>query len=415
MKVLHVSPLYYPSIGGAESHLKEICEGLAKRGHDITVLTSNIRRSSDLRQGIPGGLPEVESINQVKVIRLEPEGGNFGKIVRLSLDLRGGCRLFRKVLSPSGLDHFTQGPRTYGVIPWVYKSDTDLVVTMNWYYPSAYYAYLARRLKTFKLVGVPLFHTFEDWSNRDVYSRMLKLCDGVVTNTAHEGDFASRRGAKKAFPVGVGIHPQAFEQKDGQALRARYNIGGRPVVGFVGRPAANKGIGTVIEAMKYVWKWNREVALVLAGPDVSSSGVVQVSLHELTPLERARVVKISNFSDEEKASIFDAFDVFVLPSVGESFGIAYLEAWMCGKPVIGADIGPTREVICNGVDGVLVKPNDSAALAEHIIALLSDPVRREQMGQSGRNKTLAQFTWGRIVDKMEHVYHEVVGETPKSR
>ena len=42
------------------------------------------------------------------------------------------------------------------------------------------------------------------------------MCDGVVTNTAHEADFASRRGAKKVFPVGVGIHPQAFEQKDGQ-------------------------------------------------------------------------------------------------------------------------------------------------------------------------------------------------------
>ena len=86
---------------------------------------------------------------------------------------------------------------------------------------------------------------------------------------------------------------------------------------------------------------------------------------------------------------------------------------MCGKPVIGADIGPTRDVIHDGVDGVLVKPNDPAALAEHIIALLSDPVRREQMGQSGRNKTLTQFTWDRIIDKMEHVYREVVGETPK--
>ena len=415
MKILHISPLYYPSIGGAESHLKEVCEGLAKRGHDITVLTSNIRRSSDLWQGIPGGLPEVESINQVKVIRLEPEGGSFGKIVRLSLDLRGGCRLFNKILSPSGLDHFLQGPRTYGVIPWVYKSGADLVVTMNWYWPSAYYAYLARRLKTFKLVGMPLFHTFEDWSNRDVYSSMLKYCDAVVTNTAHEADFASRRGAKKVFPVGVGIHPQAFERKDGQALRARYDLGRKPVVGFVGRPAANKGLGTVIETMKYVWKWNSEVALILAGPAAPFSGIDEIYLHELTPLERARVVRICNFSDEEKASIFDAFDVFVLPSVGESFGIAYLEAWMCGKPVIGADIGPTRDVIHDGVDGVLVKPNDPTALAEKIIALLSDPLRREQMGQSGKKKTLARFTWNRIIDKMEHIYRDVVGGTKKPR
>ena len=399
MKILHISPLYYPSIGGAEFHLKEVCEGLATRGHDITVLTSNIRRSADLWQGVSGGLPEVESVNGVKIIRLEPEGGILGSLVRLSLELPGGCRLFNSVLSRSGLDLFDQGPRTYGVIPWVYTSQADLFVTMNWYWPPAYYAYLARRLKTCKLVGIPLFHTFEDWSNRDVYSSMLKYCDAVVTNTAHEADFAIRRGAKTVFPVGVGIHPQSFDRKDGQGLRAAYGLGGKPVVGFVGRPAANKGVGTVIEAMKYVWKWNSEVALVLAGPDLASAGVDEIRLHELTPLERARVVRICNFSDEEKASIFDALDVFVLPSVGESFGIAYLEAWMCGKPVIGADIGPTRDVIHDGVDGLLVKPNDSTALAEKIIALLSDPLRREQMGQSGRKKTLARFTWDRIIDK----------------
>lgn len=415
MKIIHISPLYYPSIGGAESHLKEICEGLAKRGHDITVLTSNIRRSSDLWQGIPGGLPAVESINQVKVVRLEPEGGALGKMVRISLDLRGGCRLFNRILSPSGLGHFTQGPRTYGVIPWVYKSRTDLVVTMNWYWPSAYYAYLARRLKPFKLVGIPLFHTFEDWSNRDVYSSMLKYCDAVVTNTAHEAEFARRRGAKKVFPVGVGVHPQAFEQRDGQEFRARHGLGGKPVVGFVGRPAANKGLGSVIEAMKYVWKWNSEVALVLAGPAALSSGTDEFHHHELTPLDRARIVRICNFSDEEKASIFDAFDVFVLPSVGESFGIAYLEAWMCGKPVIGADIGPTRDVIHDGVDGVLVKPNDPTGLAEKIIALLSDPLKREQMGQSGRQKTLALFTWDRIVEEMERIYRDVTNGAMRHR
>ena len=85
----------------------------------------------------------------------------------------------------------------------------------------------------------------------------------------------------------------------------------------------------------------------------------------------------------------------------------------CALPI--SDIGPTRDVIHDGVDGVLVKPNDPTALAENIIALLSDPLRREQMGQSGRNKTLAQFTWGRIIDTMEQVYREVVGETPKPR
>jgi len=52
-------------------------------------------------------------------------------------------------------------------------------------------------------------------------------------------------------------------------------------------------------------------------------------------------------------------------------------------------------------------------LAEKIIALLSDPLRREQMGQSGENKTFARFTWDRIIDKMEHIYRDVVEGTKK--
>jgi len=128
-------------------------------------------------------------------------------------------------------------------------------------------------------------------------------------------------------------------------------------------------------------------------------------------LERSRVIRICDFKDEDKASIFDALDVFALPSVGESFGIAYLEAWMCGKPVIGARIGPTSAVIDDGVDGLLAKPYDPDDLAAKLVELLSDPEKRERMGQNGRTKTLNRFTWNQIVDKMEHIYRDVVDET----
>jgi glycosyltransferase involved in cell wall biosynthesis len=132
-------------------------------------------------------------------------------------------------------------------------------------------------------------------------------------------------------------------------------------------------------------------------------------------LEKRRVIRICDFQDADKASIFDALDAFVLPSVGESFGISYLEAWMCGKPVIGADIGPTRDVIHNGVDGLLAKLDDPDDLAAKLVELLSDPRKRERMGQNGRTKTLERFTWDRIIDTMEHIYRDVVEETPKPR
>ena len=415
MKILHVSPMYFPVLGGAELHMKELSEGLAARGHDVTVLTTNTRNSWDLGNAKLASLPEIEWLNGVKIVRLQPDGGALGKLIQLCWNMYGGYRSFSWLLSPSGVNLFLQGPRTFGVIPYLLSSNFDVVASMNWYWPLGHYCHVARRLKPYKLVGIPLFHTAEDWCARDIYRRMLCSCDAIVTNTEYEADFARGRNAKNVRAVGVGIHPENFEKRDGRAVREKYHIGNHPVVGFIGRPMANKGIVTVIAAMRHVWKTNPDVRLLIAGPEPPASTREMLLLRELMTVESSRVIRICDFADADKASIFDALDVFVLPSVGESFGIAYLEAWMCGKPVIGADIGPTRDVIHDGVDGVLVKPNDPAALAEHIIALLSDPVRREQMGQSGRNKTLAQFTWDRIIDKMEQVYREVVGETPRSR
>ncbi|MEQ1844379.1 MAG: glycosyltransferase family 4 protein, partial [Nitrospira sp.] len=154
--------------------------------------------------------------------------------------------------------------------------------------------------------------------------------------------------------------------------------------------------------------------LLIAGPSPPSSELDELRLHELTSFERSRVIHICDFKDSDKASIFDALDVFVLPSVGESFGIAYLEAWVCGKPVIGADIGPTRDVIQNGVDGLLAKPDDPNDVAEKIVELLLDQRKREQMGQNGRAKTLARYTWDRIIDRMENIYCAVAGRSCSS-
>jgi len=160
--------------------------------------------------------------------------------------------------------------------------------------------------------------------------------------------------------------------------------------------------------MKTVWKWNSDVRLVLAGPLSNRAKEVATAIEGLPNFEKERLVDIGTFSERDKASIYDSFDVFVLPSMAESFGIAYLEAWACGKPVIGARIGPTQCVIDEGIDGLLVDSNDPQDIARAIIALLSDREMRERMGRSGHAKTIAQYTWDKVTDKVEKLYLELV-------
>lgn len=412
MRIVHVTPLYFPSFGGGEFHVQKISEGLASRGHDVTVLTANVRNIYDLGAGVFGGLPDAEVIGGVKVRRFRPDGGVLGAALEgLHSHVPGGYRSLSMLLGKEGLGLFLGKPSLMQLIPHLAMSSANIVASANWYWPPAYHAYLARRLRRFKLIGIPLFHPAEPWwCNRPIYKTMLANCDAVIVNTKCEADFVRSQATVRAEVIGVGVDPSAFLHRDGRKIRAQYGLGNHPVVGFVGRSAPNKGAILLLQAMRKVWDWNRQVRLVLAGPRAGRKKEVEVLLQSFTEAERQRIVIIDDFPESDKASIYDSFDVFALPSTGESFGIAYLEAWMCYKPVIGARIGTTQCVIDDGIDGLLADPVDPQETSLSIIDLLQDQEKRERMGKSGYQKTMARFTWDKITDGTEKLYLELVAQ-----
>jgi glycosyltransferase involved in cell wall biosynthesis len=404
MKIIHIAPMYAPAVGGAEDHMRAISERLAARGHDVTVITADVTFHEDLWPGRAAGLPESETINRVRVIRFPPDGGALRAALSAWQKLPGGYRSLRLMFGEEGLALLARKPFLSALLPYLLRTRADIVTSANWYWPPAYHAYLARKLKRFALVGIPLFHTAEAWCSQDIYRHMLGACDAVIVNTEHEADFVRRRAATRVVVGGVGVDPELFRERNGSMIRRRNGLDNRPVVGFVGRQAANKGAAQLLRAMANVWRWNSEVRLVLAGPRANLDKQMEPAFAGLTAFEKERIVRIDDFAAAEKASLFDAFDVFVLPSTAESFGIAYLEAWLCKKPVVGANIGPTRCVINEGVDGLLVNPGDPSDIAGAVINLLSDPSRRRAMGESGYEKTVSRFTWEQVTDKVEGLY-----------
>jgi glycosyltransferase involved in cell wall biosynthesis len=99
--------------------------------------------------------------------------------------------------------------------------------------------------------------------------------------------------------------------------------------------------------------------------------------------------------------------VSVIPSLEEGFGIPAAEAMGCEVAVVASDAGGLPEVVEDGVTGLVVPRGDSAALARAIGSLLSDPVRREQMGQAGRARALRLFDWDRTAEQFEELYRDV--------
>jgi starch synthase len=99
--------------------------------------------------------------------------------------------------------------------------------------------------------------------------------------------------------------------------------------------------------------------------------------------------------------------VFACPSVYEPLGIVNLEAMACGTAVVASRVGGIPEVVADGETGLLVPPENPAALADAISALLNDPDRASAMGAAGRVRAVAEFSWESVAGQTVALYEKV--------
>ena len=102
-----------------------------------------------------------------------------------------------------------------------------------------------------------------------------------------------------------------------------------------------------------------------------------------------------------------ASDVVILPSVAEAFGLVLAEALYLGVPVIATRVGGIPEIVDDGVDGILVPPADTPALAAALLDVLSDPARLAGLAGRGREKVVARFSFERMIRAYEELYEEL--------
>src|SRR6266851_8957415 len=140
MRIVHVAPYYHPSVGGGETHLKVISEGLVQRGHQVTVLT---RRHTSLSQRIDRTLRESEIINGVHVRRL-PSHFLVSNLIHTIVKLPGGYRLLRALLGTSRLVNFPDSFLSGALLATV-RARPDLVVVENWGLPGVVWQFALLR------------------------------------------------------------------------------------------------------------------------------------------------------------------------------------------------------------------------------------------------------------------------------
>lgn len=185
----------------------------------------------------------------------------------------------------------------------------------------------------------------------------------------------------------------------------------------LGRLVPRKGIETVIDAIG-VLKRDHECAAQLYVVGGSSARPNRVATPEIGRLmdcaaaaDVADEVRFVGRRDRsELHRYFSAADVFVTTPWYEPFGITPVEAMACGTPVIGSAVGGIRTTVVDGVTGLLVPPKDPDALADRLALLASNRSLGVAMGEAGRKRANAFYTWSRVTDQLVDVYRHAMAD-----
>ena len=297
----------------------------------------------------------------------------------------------------------------------------DLVHSHTWY------ANLAGHLAAL-LYGVPHIvttHSLEPlrpWKAEQLGGgyALASWCEKVAVESAaavvavSDGMRADVLAAYPAVPpervrvIRNGIDTIEYAADPGTDVLRRYGVEpARPAVVFVGRITRQKGLPVLLRAASALDP-GAQLVICAGQPDTPELAAEVTALVEHLQETRSGVIWLSGMlAKREVIQLLSHATAFACPSLYEPLGIVNLEAMACGTAVVASRVGGIPEVIDDGETGLLVPPDDPAALADGLNTLLRDPDRATWMGQRGRKRAIAEFGWAAIAAQTAALYAEL--------
>lgn len=233
---------------------------------------------------------------------------------------------------------------------------------------------------------------------------VLRRADGFFPVSHYTGQLLRERGVppERITVIHNGADPASFHPVDAQDLRDELGLDHQKVVLTISRLVPRKGIDTVLRALPQVARQTPDVRYLIggSGPDRDR---LEALTHELHLDDRVRF--LGAIPPDELSRYYNACDVFVMPSredrpYVEGFGIAFLEANACGKPVVGARAGGIPDAVRDGETGLLVEPDDETDLASALVRLLHDAPLAARLGRNGQQRVRDEASWEHVADQL---------------
>lgn len=232
---------------------------------------------------------------------------------------------------------------------------------------------------------------------------LIGICQGIKNELIRRG-----LPSDDVFVVPNGVETDRFEPIPcDDALKEKYGLGGKTVVGYIGTFASFEGVRYLVQALIQLIKSGRDdIRGLIVGTGPTYDAVKQLTIDAgLTD----KILHPGKVPHSEVKALYSIVDILAYPRDSQRITelvtpLKPLEAMAMEKAVIGSDVGGLKELIEDGVTGLLHRHEDASDLAAKIALLTDDPALRARLGKSGREHMLKTRDWRRIIETHFAVY-----------
>ena len=392
MRILQVCAKFHPYVASGSTKVAyHISKELAKRGHSVTVYTSNMK---DKYNRIING-DGVEELDGIHVRRF--------KTVAIS-----ATREMKFFITPTLIKMSKEEIRSFDIIH-LHEYTTFQNIIIHHYARKYGVPYVLQAHGSLPRIGAWrrlkwLYDVFFGY-------RLLRDAAKVIALGRIEAEQYRRMGVPEEkiaiIPNGIDLSEYANLPPKG-CFKKKFGIKEEEkIVLYLGRIHRGKGIDFLIKSFAYLVKNGMEnVKLVIAGPDDGYLNEAKSLVDSLGLGDR--VLFTGMLHEADKISAYVDADIVVNVEPKNVFGLVPLESAACSTPVIVSIDNAIRNIIRQGKFGFSVKSDDIYELAETMRKMLNDNDLLREMGQKGRRFVFENYNWANIITKLEKVYDEVV-------
>jgi len=380
VKILQVVNFFSPVHGGSAEVPYQLAKVLAKRGHEVTVYTSDYKLSEEW----------IKSVQELR-IKVSP--------------FKSWLNLIGVQITPGLIKCDRRETKNFDVIHMHnYRTFQNIIVH---HYAKKYGIPYILQAHGSLPVDVPKQTLKKMYDSVWGYS-ILRDAAKVIAVTPTEAEQYKSMGVSedKIEIVPNGIDLAEFDNLPPKGeFRRKYGLSGeQKIILYLGRIHQTKGLELLVKAFAEVTKELPNTKLVIVGPDDGYLPALEKLIKELK-IENKTLLTGPLYGEDKLKAYVDA-DVFVNPRADEIFGIVFLEALACGTSVICSRGCGIADVI-DGRAGLVV-PYDEKQLQQVLLDVLSDEKMRQEFGEKGKLLVREKFNWVKVAERLESVYSSCI-------